>query len=125
MKRVGLALSDPDGVIAQPHGIIEWGDLDELIGRIKTVVLEKRVGTIIIGHPVYLSGDESEMSRRTEDFAERLREALPDGKIILVDERFTSKEAETAIRETGGKPSRDKAAVDAVAASLILQRYLG
>ncbi len=124
-KRVGLAISDPEGIIAQPFGAIEWDDLDELIGHLKAIALEKHVETVVVGHPIYPSGDDSEMSREVGNFAERLRQALSDVKIVLVDERYSSKEAEAAIRETGKKPSRDKAAVDAVAASLILQTYLG
>ncbi len=123
-SRVGLALSDSDGIIAQPYGAIEWSDTDDLIEQIAEIITEKRVEIIVIGHPIHLSGESSEMSRKVEDFAKLIGRRLPDKKLVLVDERLSTKQAEAAIREGGGKPSLNKEAVDTVAAAIILQSYL-
>ena len=107
-KRIGLALSDEEGRIAFPHGTASR--FEEVV----EAVYRERVGAVVIGLPLTLSGEASEETASARSFAARLGKAvqLP---IAFEDERFTSKIAE---RHT----PKEKA--DASAAALILQSYL-
>ncbi len=124
MKRVGLALSDPEMIIASPWKTIEWLDIEKLAEEINSLIEEKNVGIVVIGKPIHLSGDESEMSEQVNDFIRILSSKIGDVSIIEMDERLTSREAERALQISGVRTGHNKAAVDAIAASLILQTYL-
>jgi len=124
LARVGLALSDPEGIIASPLKAIEWSDIHVLVTEIAEIISEKAVGTIVIGDPIHLSGEDSEISDQARAFAKILAERFPDLKIVHIDERLTTKQAERTLREAGIRTGHNKATVDAVAASLILQTYL-
>mgnify|MGYP006289274777 CR=1 FL=1 len=122
--RVGLALSDPTGAIAFPHKAIDFKGLPELVEEISELITAKNISTVIIGKPLRMSGEAGKMAEKSAIFAEMLGEAHPGIDIVLLDERLTSAEAERRIREAGGKPSRNKGSVDAVAASIILRTWL-
>ncbi len=124
LARVGLALSDPEGIIAQPWQTLKRTDDETLINEIAVIVDEKKIEQIIIGYPINLSGEESEISLIVKTFSNKLREALRNVKITLRDERLSSVEASAAIREMGDRPSRDKGRIDSIAASLVLQGFL-
>jgi len=124
LARIGLAISDPERIIAQPWRTIPCSKSDRLMEEFASIVADMEIDTVVIGHPIHLSGDESEMSRAVDRFAERFREKFPTLRIVLRDERLSSVEASAAIRDMGGSPSRDKARIDAVAAALILQAFL-
>lgn len=122
-KRVGLALSDEDGVFAQPFDTLDRKGLDALVIRIAEIVEEWGVEEIVVGLPLHLDGREGASARRARRFSERVAERT--GKpVVLWDERMSSMAAERALREGGldGKAQRGK--VDRVAASLLLQSYL-
>ena len=122
-RRIGLALSDPMGIIASGIGTLE-NDAD-LLARIRQIVEENEVGRIVIGMPLTLRGEAGDAAAMVTSFVERLREIL-DVKIETLDERFTSSIAEQAIRDmgVGRKKRRDKAKVDEIAAVVLLQDYL-
>jgi putative Holliday junction resolvase len=84
---------------------------------------EREVDEIIVGLPISLSGRREAQANRVAEFIAGLAErtTLP---ITSVDERYSSVQAERMIRETGAKPSRDRARVDAAAAAVILQSFL-
>lgn len=124
LKRVGLALSDPEMIIASPWKTIEWENFDNLINEIIELIHENDIGVVVIGRPLHLSGEESEMSDRAHQFALSLSQQNSEFEIVELDERLTSKEAERALQVSGVKTGHNKAAVDAIAASLILQTYL-
>ena len=119
-RRIGLALSDPAGVIASPLATLpattEAALLDELLGTCG----EHEVRLIVIGHPVRTDGTPTPLGVR----AERLAEKLTAGGIPACtwDEQFTSRAAATAI----GRRRRqgDRGRIDRMAAALMLQDYL-
>ena len=121
-RRVGLALSDPGGMIASPLQTLDrkaggWREL------LHSLIAQHDVGEIVVGLPKNMDGTLGEQAQRCQAFAEELREhsGLP---VHLLDERLTSKAAGAALRESGKRPSREKGSLDAVAASLILQIHL-
>ncbi len=81
------------------------------------------VGTLLIGKPLHMSGDESRQSEYTREFAERLarQTSLP---VVFWDERLTSAEAERMLRDGGASLDQKKKSVDRLAATLLLESYL-
>lgn len=117
-RRIGLALSDPTLLIATPLVIIENRGLKKNLLRIMDIVEKNDVGQIVVGLPLHVNGDESEMSREVRHFGSMFTAlGLP---VAFVDERYTSVEAESII----GDDPKSKSLVDKVAASIILQMYL-
>ncbi|MGH9407781.1 MAG: Holliday junction resolvase RuvX [Terriglobia bacterium] len=122
-KRLGLAVSDPLGVVAQGLPTLvrtnQASDFAEIARRLD----EYDVREVIVGRPLSKSGDENAMSRLASGFAEKLRERLRR-PVTLWDERLTSAEANRLLRESGIGREKRRRAVDRVAAALILQSYL-
>lgn len=124
-RRIGLAISDPLGIIASPAGFIvrrlgKRPPLAELIRR--AAALEAR--GFVLGLPLDQNGADTpravEVRRIAEELANRTK--LP---VELVDERFTTAAALRAVREMGGSTRNRKGDVDALAASVLLQHVLG
>lgn len=122
-RRIGAALSDPDGVLASPLGAIERRGADEGIGRVSAWVREYEVERIVVGHPLRLDGEEGEEARLVRAWAQRLQ-AQVGVPVELWDERLSSAAAERALLESGMRRERRRHERDAVAAALILQNYL-
>ncbi|MGC8838443.1 MAG: Holliday junction resolvase RuvX [Anaerolineae bacterium] len=129
-RRIGFALADPTGTIVGRTGFWEQGgDPEEALRTIVAWVREEGVGTLVVGHPLLLSGRAGEQARLVEEFAEALKAKLQEAglgcQVVLWDERLSSVIAEGYLRE-GAKRGRRRAKgrVDAVAAGVILQSYL-
>jgi putative Holliday junction resolvase len=122
-KRTGLAVTDPLGIIASPLETVETKQLERYLAE---YFAKEDVSTIVVGHPRQMNGEPSETMRYIEPLAGRLRHAYPDKKVVLYDERFTSVLAHRAMLESGiGKMARrDKALVDRISATIILQSYM-
>jgi putative Holliday junction resolvase len=120
-KRIGLAVCDPDRLIASPLGTQPNYTGKEAFFR-ELVARSKFVG-IVVGLPLHSNGDESDMSRQARAFARWLAEitGLP---VVMWDERCTSAAAEDALLEAKLTKKKRKARVDRVAAQMILQSYL-
>jgi putative holliday junction resolvase len=120
--RVGVARSDPGGVLASPLTIVQSGpgDLDALAGlAVSTDAIE-----VIVGLPTSLSGREGPAAAGARRFAGRLAGRLAPIPVRLLDERFTTAAAHTALRR-GGKDARARRpVVDAAAAAVLLQSAL-
>jgi putative Holliday junction resolvase len=123
-RRIGLAISDPMGVIASPAGFIQRRagkrpPIAELIRR--ATALEAR--GFVLGLPLDGNGDDTERATEVRRIAEELerRTGLPTE---LIDERFTTAAALRAIREMGGSTRHRKGDVDALAATMLLQHAL-
>ncbi len=123
LKRVGLALSDPQGILAFAHTTIGWERRDELFAQLLQVIEQERVEAIVIGLPLGLDGQDTETTRMVRNFAARLgrRTDLP---IHLIDERYTSYEAEQAMKEAGVSWKKRKKNLDSQAAATILESFL-
>ena len=120
-KRVGLALSDEDGMFASPHSVLERTGDRAVIASVAHLVRELDVGMCVVGLPLHMDGREGPEAERARQFAARLADKTHK-PVELWDERWSTVAAERALRE-GGKRRR-KHAVDAVAAALLLQAFL-
>lgn len=122
-KRIGLASTDPLGIIVQGIPTYNRTRVRDDIEYLAWLCTELEVVQLLIGLPLHMSGDESPMSRYTTGFAGRLAErtGLP---VVYIDERLTSYEAEQVLREAGRSTDRKTGNVDRMAAILMLQEYL-
>jgi len=122
-RRVGLALSDPAGLIAQGLETIHTAGSGETLASIVDIVEEKQVRQIILGLPVHMDGTAGEMAGKVEELADQLREKV-SCDVRTWDERLTSVSARRAMHEMGGATRGDKGSLDRIAATLLLQNYL-
>ncbi len=123
-KRVGVALSDPSGTIAQPHAVITAGTDEEVLARIASIVDEFQVDEMIVGLPLKLSGSEGESARRVLQFVEALKSRFPDKKVRTWDERMTTQLAEREMIRDNVRRRKRREVIDKIAAAIILQSYL-
>ncbi|UCG91724.1 MAG: Holliday junction resolvase RuvX [candidate division WOR-3 bacterium] len=120
-SKVGIALTDPLGVISQPFVTLKVSSQKELIKRLKFIIRENNVGLVLIGHPVASSGEATIMSQEVTRFMKKLKKAIRVD-VKLWDERYTSKYAEQILRDRGLKGKKFK--LDQIAASILLDEYL-
>ena len=120
-KRIGIALSDGLGIAAHPFEVLEVGR--DLMARLFELVVEHDVIRVVIGLPVSLDGSERATAEAARRFADRVEEFL-DTDVVLYDERFTSRIAESAMLEAGASRAARRRRVDKVAAAVMLQGYL-
>ncbi len=122
-RRIGLAISDYARIIAQPAKTIEYNDIEAAIKEITELCDEKGVELIVVGNPINLDGAAGTIYDKVKRFTELLTEHS-SREVVMVDERFSSVEAEQTLRKMGKKPSLNKPRVDNIAAALILDTYL-
>ena len=122
-RRTGLAVTDPLRIIAGALATVETKQLERFLAD---YFAKNDVDIIVLGKPSQMNGQPSETMRFIEPLARRLRHAYPDKEVVLWDERFTSVMAHRTILESGiGKMARrDKALVDRISATIILQSYM-
>lgn len=120
-RRVGLAISDPTGTIAQPFRTLPRRSTREVLDAIAEVVACLGVSRIVVGLPRDLDGTEGRMARVARRFGASLahRTRVP---VEFWDERLTTRAAERVLR--GCSPTRRRELRDGVAAALILESYL-
>lgn len=124
LKRIGLARSDPTGLIASAYKTITYKSINRAIDEIVEDIDKLGAGGVVVGYPVAPDGGTGgERCRMVDDFIGRLEKKYT-GPIYKYDERFSSVEAEEMIHLHGKKTGRDKGKVDRMAAALILQRFL-
>lgn len=122
-RRVGVAVSDPNGTIAHPLLQFEFKGRRDLVATVRRLAAEQEAGRVVVGMPVLVDGRKGEQARWTGEVVSALAEAL-DVPVATWDERFTTQEAEAAMREAGLQARKRKTRRDKVAAALILQSYL-
>jgi len=123
--RIGLALSDPLGVTTRPLPVLRSCGRKSDLNALCELILEHEVGSIVIGLPLMLSGEEGPAARSARAWADRLRGRLPGVEIELWDERLTTVEVERKMIDGGVRRSKRRENIDSMAAALILQSYLG
>lgn len=122
-RRVGVALSDPTGTIASALEVIPADSRARITARVSALAGAHDVARIIVGLPKRLDGTEGAEARRARQFAAALQQEIGI-PVELLDERLSTAEAERAMLEADASRSRRRERRDAVAAALILQRYL-
>jgi putative holliday junction resolvase len=122
-RRIGLALSDPLRITAQPFAAWRTAEGAGAESRIISLVRAQGIDLIVVGHPLTLKGTRSRQCLATERFAESLSGScrVP---VVLWDERLTTVQAHQALHGMGRRPSRNREQVDVIAAVLMLQSYL-
>lgn len=122
-KRTGIAVTDPLQMIANGLTTV---DTPQLFDFIADYLTKESVEQIVVGYPKQTNGEDSENMKRITPFVNRLRKLYPQIQVELYDERFTSVLAHRAIIESGisRKARQDKALVDKISATIILQDYL-
>jgi putative Holliday junction resolvase len=121
--RVGLAISDADRIIASPLGIYQRRSRDEDAAYFRKLVEDESIGTLVIGLPLHLSGQESQKSGEARAFGKWLGE-LTGLPVVYWDESFSSVHAEAALWNAGLTHKRRKARRDRVAAQVFLRAYM-
>ncbi len=122
-KRIGLALSDELGITAQGLKTLEREGRRDDIEVLRRLTVENNVKLILMGDPLHMSGEQSRQGEYTREFARELeyKTGLP---IRFWDERWTSREAERALRGSGIAHNERKPAIDRLSAVILLQSYL-
>jgi len=122
-KRLGLALSDENGILASPLSVYQRRDLEGDLSSLDRLVKEKGAGNIIIGLPLNMDGSKGKMAMEVLSFSDRLSKKL-ELPVFTFDERYTSLEAERVLQEASLSRKQRKTARDSLAAVLILQGWL-
>lgn len=122
-KRTGIAVTDPLQIIAQGLTTVPTA---ELLTFVKDYAGREPVERIVVGRPMQTNGQPSENLPRVEQFVKQLEKELPDIPVTWWDERYTSVLAHRTMLDSGiGKMRRrDKALVDEISATIILQSYM-
>ncbi|HEX3663330.1 MAG TPA: Holliday junction resolvase RuvX [Acidobacteriaceae bacterium] len=122
-RRIGVAVSDELGLTAQPVLTLVRRNLKADLKSLGRLLRKFGCAGIVMGNPLYMSGDISPQAAKTQTFAEALRAAFPL-PVHLWDERLTSAEAHRHLHAAGRPLSGHREVVDQVAAVLILQSFL-
>jgi putative Holliday junction resolvase len=122
-RRIGVAVSDPLGLIARPVETLHAVSLNADVERVAEIARELEADIIVVGDPLHMSGDPGAMSNRAHRFGEKLAEVsgLP---VEYCDERLTTVEAQRILEDAGVPLRKVREQIDAVAAAVILQTYL-
>ena len=122
-RRIGVAVSDPLGLTAQPLMTLVRTNRRQDLKSLLRLIRRYDCAEIVVGNPLYMSGDQSPQAAKAQAFAQMLREetGLP---VHLWDERLTTTEAHRHLHAAGRPGSEHKAVVDQVAAVLILEGWL-
>ena len=122
-KRVGIAITDPNKIIATALDTIHSKDIIEYLKKYFSL---NDVELLVVGEPKQMNNTASEVTPQVEQFVKIIKKTFPEMSVARFDERFTSKMAEQAIRMSGVKKMerRNKSLVDQTSAVIILQSYM-
>ena len=122
-KRLGIAITDPMQLFATGLTTIHPKDVIEFL---KKYLQTEQIETFIVGEPKQMDGTPSQSAPQVKGFVTILKKNFPDIPVEMMDERFTSKMASATIAQSGLKRSdrQNKALIDTVSATIILQSYM-
>jgi putative Holliday junction resolvase len=123
LKRTGIAITDASNIIASPLTTV---DSVKLMGYLIALVEKEKVATIVIGDPKRLNNEATHITENVYLLKEALEKQFSSLKIVMVDERFTSKMAFQSMLDNGMKKKQrqEKGMIDQISAAIILQSYL-
>tara|TARA_X000000368_G_scaffold186701_1_gene147400 strand:+ start:7813 stop:8223 length:411 start_codon:yes stop_codon:yes gene_type:complete len=122
LSKVGVAISDPSGIISMPLEVIRYNKQEDLIESLKKIALEKNVKTFIIGYPLNMNYKENSMTEIINKFKDVMEKN--SFEVYLEDERLSSEYAKKIMVQQDIKTGKNKEMVDVLAASIILQTFL-
>lgn len=125
-KRIGLAASDPEGVLAFPKETVEHsGTIPAAATLVAAKVREYEAELVVVGMALGMDGTRGKQADRIASFAGLLRKALPpEIKVVTLDERLTTVQASRLLHDAGLNSRKQKGVIDMMAASVLLQAYL-
>ncbi len=122
-RRIGVALSDPVGITAQPLTVLQRQGGVKDVDTVCALAQQHGVGVIVVGLPLTLRGERGLQAQKAVSFADALRQRI-QVPVQLMDERLTTVQGERALLEGGLRRQHRKQVIDRVAAQLILQSFL-
>ena len=127
-KRIGLAISDPLGILATPIETLDSSEMDLVIPKLAGTISDHTVTKIVVGIPWTLSGKSGPQTKKTFEFISLISDTF-EIPIKQIDERFTSLQAEKKLRLVDKRSRKKqkkipKGLIDSVSAAIILQTYL-
>ena len=122
-KNIGIAISDPLGITAQPLKVLKHTSLQEDLKNIVELCREYQVSRLVLGYPVNMDGSEGAAAQKTKKFREKLS-AASGLEVHLWDERLSSAHAERVLLKADVSRSKRKKVRDVMAAVLILESFM-
>lgn len=122
-RRIGIALSDPLGIIAKPLTVIDRNISTDYISQLLDIVSSKQITNIVVGLPLTMMGGKSKQTEIVLSFIDQLKEVLSI-PIITVDERLSSIAAKKSLQEQAIKTGHNKSRIDETSAAIFLQEHL-
>ena len=122
--RTGVAISDERGILCGDTLVLTEWDAQKVVENVVKLAHERDCGLILLGLPLNMDGSEGPRAGKCRELAEALL-AAGTPEVLLRDERRTSVEAHNILRANGKREKKHRKSVDAVAAQLILETYLG
>jgi putative holliday junction resolvase len=123
-RRIGLAVSDFDKMIAFPRETIQPKSEKEGLAFLRDFCQKEGISKVILGLPVMMDGTVGERFVKTHEFGAKLKEAIDPIPVDYFDERLTTRRAEQLLHEQGVRSKDQKGAKDMVSAQVILDAYL-
>lgn len=122
-KRMGFAVSDPDGIVATPLRVATVSGFKAALDTTVDCISDVEAEEVVVGLPLNMDGTESEISREVQDFVAQLSERISQ-PVYTWDERLSSMQSERVLIEANVSRAKRKKVKDKLAAQLILQSYL-
>ena len=122
--RIGVAATDPLGILAHPVETIDVRKTDA-IERIAALAIARSVRILVLGLPVRIDGTEGTAAEKVRAFGARLAKRMPELPLVYVDEAYTTMDAAAKLREAGRNAKQQKGVIDQVAAVAILEAWMG
>ncbi|MSR61399.1 MAG: Holliday junction resolvase RuvX [Planctomycetes bacterium] len=124
-KKCGFASADALRIACEPLGVLRHeGDAETLLAHIERLLAERNVTTLVVGLPLHMDGRPGRRVEVVQTFVARLRARFPNLEVHEWDERLTTKEAESRLREAGRRGKGIKAERDAWSALVLLEDWL-
>lgn len=121
--RIGIAATDPVGILAHPVETIHLGKTDPL-SRIPELVESRSIKTLVLGLPVRFDGTEGTAAEKVRRFGDSLSRVMPEIPLVYVDEYMTTVDASKKLREAGKNSKKQRSVIDQAAAVEILELWI-
>jgi putative Holliday junction resolvase len=121
--RIGIAATDDFGILAHPVETIECARVDA-VQRIAQLAKLRKIHTLVVGLPLRMDGSEGDSAAKVRNFADLLRQQIPDIPLVFVDESLTTSSAAAKLREAGHNARKQKSIIDQAAAVEILNLWM-
>ena len=121
--RIGIAATDPLGILAHPVETIDVRKTDPL-ERIAAIAAQRNIRTLVLGLPIRIDGTEGRAAAKVRVFGGKLAARVPGIPLVYVDEAYTTMDAAEKLREAGRKAKQQKAVIDQAAAVGILEAWM-